>query len=161
MKNFPVISEGKEYWISRSVAVVIKLTALDELGNKYVLAIQRGKGTPDPEFVGSWCLPCGYLDYNETIKEAARRELFEETGLWFSENAFSLIGINDKPHADKRQNITFRFIVDSQIPIERLNQIITDIHSEKDEVSDIKFISLKEVNDYKWAFNHDKLIFKE
>ena len=56
MKNFPVIDKnsGREYWISRSIAAVVCIIAKDIYGDEYVLAIQRGKGTPDPEYVGKY-----------------------------------------------------------------------------------------------------------
>lgn len=30
---------------------------------------------------GLWCIPCGYVEWGEDIREAARREFLEETGL--------------------------------------------------------------------------------
>lgn len=156
MKNFPVIYGGKTYWVSRSVAVVIKFTATDESDNEYVLAVQRGSGSPD--FVGSWCLPCGYLDYNETTKEAACRELKEETGLILSPDYLTLIEIDDNPDHDGRQNIVFRFKHKSQYSLKYLKSQFTTQYSEKNEIADIRFIPVSELNKYTWAFNHEKLV---
>lgn len=158
MKNFPVNYNGKEYWISRAIAVVIKFIAYDIEGNKYILAVQRGEGTPDPEFVGSWCMPCGYLDYDETTKEAAVRELKEESGIAINPVLLVLVNINDEPNSDKRQNVTFRFKYMSTLTKEELEEIISDRFSEEKEISGIKFIPFDKVDDYKWAFNHNKLI---
>lgn len=161
MKNFSIIDSrtGREYWISRSVSVVILATGIDNDDVDYVLAVQRGSGTPDPEYVGSWSLPCGYVDFDETTKETASRELFEETGLDFLPEHFELIGIMDDPTKDKRQNICIRYKLDlSNYFIEELTERLTSIYSEKDEVSDIRFIPVWQVSAYKWAFNHDKLI---
>ena len=160
MKNFPVIDKatGREHWISRSIAAVVCIIAKDLKGNKYILAVQRGEGTPDPEYVGAYCMPCGYLDFDETIKEAAQREVKEETGITFPISDFRLVSINDNPNSDKRQNVTFRFLVESDVPIEDLSKLITTKNAEKNEVSDVTFIKLSEINNFRWAFNHEKLI---
>lgn len=159
MKNFPIIDKetGREYWISRSVCVVI-LVKVEEGDDVAILATKRGKGTPDPEYVNTWCLPCGYVEFDETIKEAAARELFEETGLDFLPEKFKLVSINDNPKGDKRQNITFRFLLDlSDYSLEQLCEQLTPSNSEPDEVSDIIFIPVWQIPAYKWAFNHEQL----
>lgn len=162
MKNFPVIDKntGREYWISRSIAVVVFVFARDIYNQEYILAEQRGIGTPDPEYIGKYCVPCGYLDYDETIVQAAQRELMEETGLNFPTTDFKLLNINDLPKSDKRQNVTFRYIVNSNVPIEDLSKLFTTKNSEKNEVESIKFIELKDIDNYEWAFNHQELIKK-
>ena len=160
MKNFPIIDKNteREYWISRSIAVVVFLFAKDIFNQEYILAEQRGTGTPDPEYIGKYCVPCGYLDYDETIVQAAQRELMEETGLTIPTSDFKLVNINDLPESDKRQNVTFRYIVNSNIPVEDLCKLFTTKNSEKDEVGSIKFIQLNNINNYEWAFNHKELI---
>ena len=159
MKNYCIIdNEGREHWISRSIAVVVFLFAKDIYGDLYILAEQRGKGTPDPEYVGKYCVPCGYLDYDETIVQAAQRELMEETGLNLPTSDFKLLNFNDIPESDKRQNVTFRYIVNSNVPIEDLSKLFTTKNSEKNEVESIKFIKLNKIDNYEWAFNHQELI---
>ena len=43
-----------------------------------VLLVKRG---PSASKSGLWCIPAGYVDYGEDVRQAAARELFEETGL--------------------------------------------------------------------------------
>ena len=160
MKNFPIIDKntGREYWISRSVAVLGIVIGQDIYGNKYILAEQRGIGTPDPDYVGKWCMPCGYLDFDETCKQAIAREVVEETGINIPSESFELIEINDIPSSDKRQNITFRFKTELKGYISDYE--LTNRFSETNEVMGIKWIDLREVNNYKWAFNHEKIVKK-
>ena len=155
MKNFPIIDKetGREYWISRSVAVVVAVFT-----KKSVLVVQRGTGTPDPEFVGKYCMPCGYLDFDETCAQAAQRELMEETGLNFPISDFKLININDDPKGDKRQNLTFRYVVRTSLTEKELELMFTTKNSEKDEVSSIRFIDINNIDMYELAFNHNNLI---
>ena len=157
MNNFSVEFNGHTFWISRSIAVVGFVYGYDNDDNEYILAVQRGTGTPDPEFVGCWCLPCGYLDYDETIEEALKREVFEETGLTLKDSYFmNLLDVNSDPKSDKRQNVTFRYEYIVQEPIIEIK--LTAKNSEKDEVADIKWIPTDKIDNYKWAFNHNKLI---
>lgn len=158
MKNFPIIDKntGREYWISRSIAVLGVVKGVDMYGEMYILAEQRGIGTPDPEYVGKWCLPCGYLDFDETCKQAIAREVAEETGVNIHPDNFELIAINDNPSEDKRQNITFRFRTELEGYISDFE--LTNKFSETDEVMNIKWINIKNIDNYKWAFNHNKII---
>ena len=43
-----------------------------------VLLVQRAR---DQYGAGLWCLPCGYVEWNEDLREAVAREALEEAGL--------------------------------------------------------------------------------
>ena len=58
-------------------ALTVDLVLATREARPRVLLIRRKK---DP-FAGSWALPGGFVDENEKLLDAARRELREETGL--------------------------------------------------------------------------------
>lgn len=43
--------------------------------------ILLGKRSKRSTYPGLWCIPCGYVEYGEDVRDAARREMKEETGL--------------------------------------------------------------------------------
>jgi 8-oxo-dGTP pyrophosphatase MutT (NUDIX family) len=55
---------------------VVRLIVQDDHGR--VLILKRRDTTYGE---GAWCLPGGKVDYGQTVEEAARQELREETGL--------------------------------------------------------------------------------
>jgi len=61
---------------------------------------------------GTWGLPGGFLDRDETLAEAVLRELREETG--WSGRVVALLRINSNPHRPRedRQNVAFDFVVE-------------------------------------------------
>ena len=95
------------------------------------------------------------IDYNETVKECCIREIKEETGVDVS---YTLIednlGYNDDPN-ETRQNVTFRFIFYSST---YFTQRFDTSNSEPDEVEEVKWIKLDEIDNYQFAFNHENLI---
>lgn len=58
---------------------------------------------------GKWALPGGYVDRDETVTQAAKREVLEETG-WRTAT-ITLLAIRDDPDTpgDDRQNISFMY----------------------------------------------------
>jgi len=59
-------------WRNPKAAVAVILR--DEGGR--VLLVRRSGSR-----AGAWCIPCGNIEWDEDVREAARRELEEETGL--------------------------------------------------------------------------------
>lgn len=61
-----------------------------------VLMVRR----KNPPFEGSFALPGGFVEIGETVEEAAKRELSEETGL--EATNLTLVGVYSKPDRDPR-----------------------------------------------------------
>lgn len=75
---------GQDVYLSRASSVVAQVCLYETIQAKwYILLVKRGEACPD--FQGDWCLPCGYLDWDETLYQAMIREVYEETGLYLSE----------------------------------------------------------------------------
>lgn len=169
-ENFKVtaVEDGKEYWISRSVAVAVVVKGLSSSKEEDVFLVhKRGSGCPD--FIGHWSTNCGYINWNETVREAAARELYEESGLIVNPENLEFIGYND-PVGDGKENITLRFLVtlDRSYLQELLNlgSINTDTKSrggEENEIDEFRLILAQpeEINALgSWAFEHDELLKK-
>jgi len=153
------LSDGREEWISRSVAVAVSVL-LQVGGQPYVLINQRGPGLPDG--VGLWNMPCGYLDFDETTGEAALREVWEECGV-------NLLPLRDAAHVDYlerawdvsstprpgRQNVTVHHgLVASATEL----PAVSAEHNEPGETSDIVWSPLSELGRYDFAFGHRERI---
>lgn len=156
MKNYPLINPktGKEVWISRSVAVAINVYTMIN-GKPYILANKRGPGLPN--HVGEWNCISGYLDYDENLKDACKREVFEETNVVLDDNCcINFYKFEDDP---KRENqvILFRFFTFYNGPLD----VISNKNCEPNEVDEIKWIPLDEVDNYKWTSENHKNLIKQ
>lgn len=106
--DYPTGKIGKGEWCEccgRFNNRVVACMAIGVKKQKIVLV----KRAHEPER-GSWAIPGGYLNWDETLKEAAMREFYEETGLKLSNTQF--LGYYDDPQRDKdgRQNIAFCYV---------------------------------------------------
>lgn len=172
-KNFQITAtDGKKYWISRSVAVHGMILAKDlDTQEIYVLLGKRGPKCPDE--IGKWADVCGYIDWDETLQDALKREIYEEMGLYLDDLGTLDIrqtGIDDSINGENavKQNITIRYqvFVDYQEVKAKLEsgEINNDTEArggESGEVSEIKLLKLTDsdpVDESQFAFNHGKLI---
>jgi ADP-ribose pyrophosphatase YjhB (NUDIX family) len=101
-----------------------------------VLLNKRGsyKGKPLLES-GKWALMGGFMDRDETVKEAITRETMEEAGCTI--NNIRLFRIVDNPNRPKedRQNVTFIFIAD----------FVSKIETQTEEVQELKWFPLNDL----------------
>jgi ADP-ribose pyrophosphatase YjhB (NUDIX family) len=129
----------------------------------FILVSKRGPGCPSA--VGKWNVPGGYLDFDETLEEAARRECYEETGVRF-DGPLTLASISTNPHS-KAQNVVCSFY--GVIKVNSAMEIVRKLdkrncNGEKDEVDDIGLWTVKdiiarpELYANGTAFGHDKMI---
>lgn len=156
---------GKEIWHSRSVALVY--TYMIQIGDsKFVLLCKRGQSLND---AFKWCLPCGYLDWNETLIQGAQREVWEETGLdiFVTQSGRKKLiksfhgtpwRIQDSPDTD-RQNISIHF---GKLESADRLPFVTNRNSEWDgtnyEILKVKWVNVNDLKNYSLAFNHDSVI---
>ncbi len=150
---------GKAHWISRSLATVTTII----LNNEKVLLVKRGSKISSPN---KWCNPCGYLDWNESATQCAMREVFEETGLDITEISEENIEFNmmkypydivTNPTLNYNQDVALYFglsITSAEDPI------ITNKYCEEGETDDVRWVNIKDLGEYDFAFNHDKRIMK-
>lgn len=92
-----------------------------------------------------WALPGGFVERDETVEAAVKREVTEETG--YAATHASLLLINSRPDRPRedRQNVDFAFMV----------TIGEKIGNPDSEVSDMKWFRFSEIPDQKdIAFDH-------
>ena len=151
-----ILGDGRKIWLSRSAATVgIVLGKFN--GEIYVLIEERSLSVMDQP--GRWCLPSGYLDWNENGFQGIIRELYEETSLYLPKYTRFLLSANSaEPFyvnmglSENRQNIVlyYGFVYDFNeegLPLEPLSHI-------DHEISDVRWVKLNDINNYKLVFGH-------
>lgn len=138
------------FFHSRSVAVLV--VPFFSLGNSIWIPLgQRSSSVSDS---GKWCVPCGYLDWDESGKEAAIREAYEELGLDLADHIHANPWfVQTDPSQDARQNITLRYI--SYCECETLPALVYN----KNECVDAKWMCVDDaIKSLDLAFNQAEVI---
>jgi len=167
--------DGRPIWLSRACAVVAQVCLYHAKDRRwYILLGKRGSGTAD--FQDYWGLPCGYLDWDETLSQAMVREVYEECGVYlpglkqhpqfiWSENAcinspenFEEVPwtITDRPRTQK-QNVSMHYAVLFSwrgAPLPELS----DANAEPNEVAGIDWLPIEHAMEMSLAFDHEHRI---
>jgi len=132
-------TDGNKHWISPSISVDALLVV-----NGFVLVVKRSSAMSNPNL---WCLPCGFMDFNEDFFNACVRELYEETGVDI--RTYHAINPDYKrPYALNGTALQFVFEL-----FER-----PEIKINTEECIDFAWVSTSMLKDYEFAFGHDRLI---
>jgi 8-oxo-dGTP pyrophosphatase MutT (NUDIX family) len=148
---------GKKFWHSRSMAVCIRFRIKTKEGVFKHLVTKRGDGVSN---TGKFCFPCGYLDFSETLLQAAQRELFEEAGIFIDDPSnLKLYEVMDTPKRDELQNVTFHYDVlvsdKGGVLLDTYSQFVEQhikAHQSEGEVTKAMFVESPDGLDM--AFNH-------
>lgn len=100
----------------------------------------------DP-FKSYWALPGGFVDYGETVENAAIRETKEETSI--DVELKKLINVYSDPERDSRgHTVTIAYTAQGNFEDAKAN----------DDASDIKIFAFDELENIDLAFDHGKII---
>lgn len=170
-KEGDVVDRDINIWASRSVGIVLSLIV--EWNNKrHVLMVQRGEKAADN--VGWWCLPCGYIDWDESGAEAAIRETWEEAHINLkivldhcevlyddttSDKPWMVISC---PKSDRLQNVCLHYgIVVKTDDISYFEaQFAEAIKASNGETSQVELTEIPDLYEMKIAFNHLTRIYQ-
>ena len=94
-------------------ALTVDIAVLAGSPARSVLLIRRA----NEPFVGAWALPGGFVEVGERVRDAAARELAEETGVRAGE--LELFGVYDAPGRDPRgQTMSIAYLMSSASELE-------------------------------------------
>lgn len=111
----------------------------------HVLLVFRAR---DPQ-AGSWALPGGYVDWDETVEEAAVREAAEEAGLSISVEDIAFVNYYSEPTGRQNVKLAFSTTIPRRIAID-------DLSKQDTEVAKLKWWPIDDLPQL--AFNHVTIV---
>lgn len=106
-----------------------------------ILLVKREK---EP-FKDKWVLPGGFVEINEDVISAAKREAKEETGL--DVELIGLIGVYSDPKRDKRHTVSIAYIA---IPLTE------EIKPQNGETKEVKWFDIEDIPEL--GFDHNTIV---
>jgi 8-oxo-dGTP diphosphatase len=107
-----------------------------------ILLIKRGA---EP-FRGFWALPGGYVEWDETVENAVKREVAEELGL--SVKSLKFIGLYSDPKRHPKQCIDLAYVVETEGEIKTGDDAISYEWKSIQDLPELAFDHRKIIDDY-------------
>ena len=146
LDEYKYIKDYKESWANTPYPVTFNTVDIVYLRGTYVLLVKR-KGYPGK---GLWALPGGFIHNNETLLDAAKRELKEETNIVFEDKHIIGTRTFDDPNRSARGRvITTAFYVSSSS-----NFVMNDAIA-GDDAEEVKFVALSSLNSIRSSITED------
>lgn len=146
-------------WDSRACAVVAHVLLVKN-GEPFVLLGKRGNVTDHP---GKWNIPCGYLDWNENLEGAMKREVWEETGFdldaFHGPKVYSMMSqpwlVYSEP-SENRENVAMHMGVVIDMLGDMLPELCLDNMEEGESTGAywMHYDSALQIPEHEWAFSH-------
>jgi len=111
-----------------------------------ILVVKR-KRNP---FKDELAIPGGFVNQNETVEQAAVREIMEETALPI--RLKEILGVYSDPKRDPRKHIITTVFIGEIIGNKKIEPVAGD------DASAIKWISIGSISDFKFAFDHKRIL---
>lgn len=111
---------------------------------KRLLLGRRSRGP----YRGQWCIPCGYVECDEHVRDAAQREFLEETGLEVALD--EVFTVHSNFHNPKVQTVGIWF----------RGEIIGGTLKASDDLDAVTYVDLSTLGRYPLAFPTDTLVIK-
>jgi 8-oxo-dGTP diphosphatase len=127
------------FWQNPVVGVAVIV-----LQDNCVVLARRARGV----YKGAWCIPCGYVEYDEDVRQAAQREFQEETGLLVEVGAVYAVHSNFHNPASHSVGIWFR------------GTVLGGTLRPDDDVDQVAYIPLQDLPD-NLAFPTDRLVLAQ
>lgn len=133
---------GEKVYIHRNPFPTVDV--IIEMGNDRIVLIER----KNPPY--GWALPGGFVDYGESLEEAAVREAFEETGLVIK-NLRQFRAYSDPKRDPRHHTITVVFV--AEVDLEKG----PSVPIAADDAKNCSVFSLDSLPE-KLAFDHEKIL---
>lgn len=125
-----------------------------QFGDSDILVVKRGSRTKPEEYRGCYVLPGGHVEYGETVKMAAVRELHEETGLKVEPESLQFVTIADDLNRDPMKHAV-SVVYTVKLPIDYEFKLIP---SDETEISAIERVSMTKLLNTTMGFDHQTIL---
>jgi 8-oxo-dGTP diphosphatase len=127
------------FWQNPVVGVAVIV-----LQDDHIVLARRARGV----YKGAWCIPCGYVEYDEDVRQAAQREFQEETGLLVEVGEVFAVHSNFHNPASHSVGIWFR------------GTVLSGTLRPDDDVDQVAYMPLHHLPD-NLAFPTDRLVLAQ